>query len=134
MADIVAAMQKVTAGLLVTLVGLTVGLILAPAAGATKCPIGFETAVVRPKAFSPAGHGVSLDRLHWSRWGRHKAVGRGRLLVYDNTTGAEAYSRTPVILDRAAGGLFHRARWRYSDGRKGRSEYSNSSQTWVIQS
>jgi len=123
---------KASIALILALAALCAGAALAPAALVTKCPGGLSgPAKVRPKVFSPAGHGVSLDRLHWSRWGARKAVGGGRLLVYDNITGAKAYSRTRVILDRASGGLFHRARWRYSDGRRGSGEYSDG--VWVIQ-
>lgn len=115
-----------------TLLCLVISAATAASATATRYPVGFGSRpVARPSAFAPAGHGISFDRVLWTRWGRHRAVGRGRLLVYDNITGSEAYSRTRVTLDRAREGLFHRVRWRYADGRTGYSLFTGG--RWVIQ-
>jgi len=127
-------MSRFAAALISTVITVTAFTALAPMAEATRYA-EYSHSEIRPAAFAPAGHGVSFSQAHWSRWGKRKAVGRARLLVYDNLTGDKEYSRTTVILDRASHGLFRRVRWRYSNGHRGSSNYYDEDGIgrWIIQ-
>lgn len=112
------------------LLAVLFAVLLVSGASATKFR-DYGASQVKPSAFTLAGHGVSFESVRWSRWGSTKAVGQGRLLIYDNVSGTMRKSISTITLDCASGGLFRRARWRYSDESRGRSSYVSG--RWVIQ-
>jgi len=128
-------MARLTVALVTTLLALGAGAAIAPAAQATYLPLGNGDGwSIRPTSFG-FGTGASISKVHWSRWGQRKAVGRGRLFVYNNSTGSTHSSQTTITVDKASGAIFHRVRWRYSNGRRGSSVYTNAYDTdhWVLQ-